>query len=73
MLAYPNFNEVLDIYTDAITLQLGVVVMQGNRPIAFFSNKLNYAQQSYTITEKELLNIIETLQELKSILWGQQI
>ena len=73
MLAYPNFNEVFNIYTDISTLQRGAVITQGNRPIAFFSRKLNDAQWNYTITEKELPSIVETLKEFKSILWGKQI
>ena len=34
-LAYPNFNEEFEIYNDASTRQLGAVIVQKNRPIAF--------------------------------------
>ena len=37
VLAYPDFSQPFDIYTDASTKQLGVVITQDNRPIAFFS------------------------------------
>ena len=73
MLAYPNFNEPFDIYTDASTHQLGAVITQNNRPIAFFSRKLSDAQRKYTVTELELISIVETLKEFKGMLWGQQI
>jgi hypothetical protein len=36
-LAYPDFTKLFKIYTDASTMQLGSVITQGNRPIAFFS------------------------------------
>ncbi len=73
MLAYPDFSKPFEIYTDASTRQLGAVVVQNNRPIAFFSRKLSNAQTRYFITELELLVIVKTLKELKGMLWGQDI
>jgi hypothetical protein len=60
-------------YTDASTLQLGAVITQEDRPIAFFSRKLSGAQSKYTITKLELLAIVETLKEFNGMLWGQRI
>ncbi len=37
VLAYPVYSKVFEIYTDASSKQLGVVITQDNRPIAFFS------------------------------------
>jgi len=73
VLAYPNFSKPFEIYTDASTLQLGAVITQDNRPIAFFSRKLSETQTRYTVTEIELLAIVETLKEFKGMLWGQII
>ena len=73
LLAYPNFNARFDIHTDASQYQLGAVISQDNKPIAFYSRKLNPAQTRYTTTEKELLSIVETLKEFRNILLGQQI
>ncbi len=69
VLAYPNFSKPFEIYTDASTLQLGAVITQDNRPIAFFSRK----QSKYSVTEIELLTIVEKLKEFKGLLWGQSI
>ena len=73
VLAYPDFSTLFEIYTDASTTQLGEVITQDNRPIAFFSRKLSVTQAKYSITKIELLAIVETLKELKGMLWGQQI
>jgi hypothetical protein len=62
-----------EIYTDAFSKQLGAVITQDNRPIAFFSQKLSDAQPKYSVTKIELLAIIETLKEFKGMLWGQNI
>jgi hypothetical protein len=58
-------------YTDASSMQLGAMITQDNRPIAFFSRKLSKMQQKYSVTEIELLAIVETLKEFKGMLWGQ--
>jgi hypothetical protein len=68
LLAYPNFNAPFEIHTDPSKTQLGAVISQGGKPIAFFSRKLNGAQLNYTVTKKELLSIIETLKEFCNIL-----
>jgi len=73
VLAYPCFSKPFEIYTDASTLHLGAVITQENRPIAFFSQKLSGTQSKYTITEPELLAIVETLKEFNGMLWEQRI
>ncbi len=71
VLAYPDFTKPVKIYTDASTMQLGSVITQGNRPIAFFSRKLSVMQTKYSVTKIELLAIVETLKECQGMLWGQ--
>jgi hypothetical protein len=73
VLAYPNYSKVFKIYLDASSKQLGVVITQGNRPIAFFSQKLFDTQRKYSVTKNELLAIVKTLKEFKGMLWGQKI
>ncbi len=72
VLAYLDFSEPFEIFTDASSTQLGAVITQDNRPIAFFSRKLSKTQQKYSVTEIELLAIVETLKEFKGMLWGQK-
>lgn len=73
LLAFPNFNKPFIIHTDASLRQLGAVVSQDDKPIAFYSRKLNPAQTRYTTGERELLSIVETLKEFRNILLGQHI
>ncbi len=62
-----------EIDTDASSTQLGAMITQDNRPIAFFGRKLSKMQQKYSVTEIELLAIVKTLKEFKGMLWGQDI
>ena len=47
--------------------------MQDDKPLAFYSRKLNGAQKRYTTGKQELLSIVETLKEFRNILLGQRI
>ena len=73
LLTYPNFNKTFEIHTDASKVQLGACISQEGKPIAFYSRKLTDAQTRYTTTERELLSIVETLKEFRTILLGQKI
>ena len=73
ILTYPDFSKEFKIYADASDRQLGAVITQDNKPLAFFSRKLNSAQRNYTTTERELLSIVETLKEFRNILLGQRV
>ena len=68
VLAYPDFTKSFDIYTDASTKQLGSVITQDNRPIAFVSRNLSDVQSEYTVTELELLAIVETLKVINYLI-----
>jgi hypothetical protein len=73
VLAYPEVMKPFGIYTDASTMQLGAVITQDNRPIAFSSRKLSETQTKYSVTKIKLLAIVETLKEFQGMLWGQEI
>ena len=61
LLAYPDFNEEFKVHTDARKFQLGSVISQKGKPISLYSIKLTDSQKRYTVTEKGLLIIFETL------------
>ena len=73
MLAFPQFGKKFILHTDASKFQLGAVIMQDDKPIAFYSRKLTETQQKYTVGEIELLSVVETLKEFRNILFGQDI
>ena len=52
LLSYPNFSKEFIIPTDASNTQLGGVISQNGKPIAFYSRKLTPAQITYMTTIK---------------------
>ena len=73
MLAFPDFNKTFDIHTDASDTQLGAMLSQDGKPVAFCSRKLSGTQKCHTMTERELLAIAETSKEHRNILLGHKI
>jgi hypothetical protein len=74
VLAYPDFSVPFEIYTNASKYQNGSVITQKDKPLAFYSRKKSTdPQMRYTVTELELLAIVEMLREYKCILLGHLI
>ena len=53
LLRYPDFSKEFEIHTDASQAQLGAVISQDGKPIAFYSRRLADCQTRYTTIERE--------------------
>jgi hypothetical protein len=72
-LSYPNWSIPFDVHADASDKQLGAVISQLGKPLAFFSHRLSKSQRNYMTTEKELLSIVECFKQFRNILFGYEI
>ena len=74
----PDFNCDFTLQTYASCRAIGAVLSQhfeeegGERPNAYFSRKLNGAQQRYTATEKECLAIVQAIKHFAVYLIGRK-
>ena len=73
LLAFPDHTQPFDVETDASEYQLGSVIKKNGHPVTYYSCKLNSAQHNYTTIEKELLSIVKTFKEFRTILLGSVI
>jgi hypothetical protein len=70
MLRLPDPDEPYTVVSDASSIRLGVVLVQGDQPITFESRKLNDAEKNYTTGEQELLDVVYALRAWRCYLEG---
>ena len=61
ILVLPNSNKLFKVDCDASGVEIGVVLSQEGKLIAFFSEKLNEYKKKYSTYDKEFYAVIHAL------------
>jgi hypothetical protein len=68
ILVLPDFGKTFQVKCDASRLAIGAVLIQDNKHVAYFSEKLNDVKKKYSTYDKEFYAVIQSLKKWRHYL-----
>ena len=72
VLKLPDFNHLFQVKCDASGVAIGDMLSQEDRPIAYFSEKLNDAKKKYSFYDKEFYAIVQAMKHWRHYLMPRE-